>query len=150
MATKPAVKRVTLVQLIEKFPSPVLMNTSPQKMSEYQLGLLHDSDEDIPQSKKLAFECFKSVAARGHAEAQYYLGEYYLKGTGTEKNEAEGFRFMKLAADQGIPHASYGVGSMYLLGVGVTANRESGIGYMRQAARLGHILARDFIHSNRL
>lgn len=44
---------------------------------------------------------FKKAAEQGHAQAQYELGEMYIRGLGVTKNEEDGLSWLRRAAEQG-------------------------------------------------
>ena len=57
------------------------------------------------QSAEKAFELFSKAAEQGSAEAEYWLGNAYLNGYGTEQNVLKGTEWLKKAADQGVAGA---------------------------------------------
>jgi len=52
-----------------------------------------------------ALRWFRAAAERGHAVAQFYLGELYRKGEGTQRDLVEAYRWFVIARDQGITDA---------------------------------------------
>lgn len=69
--------------------------------SQYTLGTLYYSGEDIDVDYDQAYFWFKEAAKQKHADAMYYLGLCYLNGHGTEKNETNGQGFIRQAAKLG-------------------------------------------------
>ncbi|MDE6618610.1 MAG: DnaJ domain-containing protein [Clostridiales bacterium] len=69
--------------------------------SQYTLGTLYYSGEDIDIDYDQAYFWFKEAAKQKHADAMYYLGLCYLNGHGTEKNETNGQGFIRQAAKLG-------------------------------------------------
>lgn len=69
--------------------------------SQYTLGTIYYSGEDIDQDYEQAYFWFKEAAKQKHADAMYYLGLCYLNGHGTEKNETNGQGFIRQAAKLG-------------------------------------------------
>jgi TPR repeat protein len=59
---------------------------------------LDDADQRL-------FQAQRSVAEKGNARAQYYLGEMYEQGLGTAQNLDEAFKWYARAAQQGDPLA---------------------------------------------
>lgn len=55
---------------------------------------IDDADERL-------FQVQQSLASKGDARAQYYLGEMYEQGLGTTQNFDEAFKWYAKAADQG-------------------------------------------------
>ncbi|MDE7107100.1 MAG: hypothetical protein K2O39_02130, partial [Clostridiales bacterium] len=69
--------------------------------SQYTLGTIYYSGEDIDQDYDQAYFWFKEAAKQKHADAMYYLGLCYINGHGTEKNETNGQGFIRQAAKLG-------------------------------------------------
>ncbi|MDE6201274.1 MAG: DnaJ domain-containing protein [Clostridiales bacterium] len=69
--------------------------------SQYTLGTIYYSGEDIDIDYEQAYFWFKEAAKQKHADAMYYLGMCYLNGHGTEKNETNGQGFIRQAAKLG-------------------------------------------------
>lgn len=69
--------------------------------SQYTLGTMYYSGEDIDIDYEQAVFWFKEAAKQKHADAMYYLGLCYVNGTGTEKNETTGQGFIRQAAKLG-------------------------------------------------
>lgn len=66
-----------------------------------------------------AVEKFRYAAERGHAGAQYSLGDCYLYGNGVEEDAAEAVKWYKMAAEQGHAGAQESLGDCYYEGEGV-------------------------------
>jgi TPR repeat protein len=69
-----------------------------------------------------AVRTFRSLAEKGNAEAQTYLGFIYSTGRGVPQNYVEAARWFHRAAEQGDPTAQYMLGLMYDKGHGVRQN----------------------------
>jgi len=64
-------------------------------------GLIHDGKVE-PLSTDEAYQLISPLAQQGNAEAQYYLGIMYRKGTGgVLRDESESTLWLQLSADQG-------------------------------------------------
>lgn len=50
--------------------------------AQYDLGLMYDKDQGVPQSDEQAMEWYRRAAEQGEPRAQYNLGLMYLKGQG--------------------------------------------------------------------
>ncbi len=61
----------------------------------------------------LAFLWFKKAAAQNHAVAQFWLGQCYLNGWGTEKDDILAFECFKHSAEQGYADAYYDLALCY-------------------------------------
>lgn len=66
------------------------------------------------QQFKQAFTLFRQAADTGNPEAQYQLGNLYLQGRGTAKDENAAMRWFELAADKAHPGAQYGLAQLLL------------------------------------
>jgi len=81
-----------------------------------------------------AFEWFRKAAERGHAEAQYIVGQHYENGEGVKKDEKEAFEWFKKAADQGNANAQYKVGLYYENGICGKKDGKTAIEWFHKAA----------------
>lgn len=95
-------------------------------------------------------------ASQGEAQAQYLLGEMYLKGRGTGTEPAEALSWFLKAAKQGHVKAAYKVGRLYLLGQGTERSLSEALSWLHRAAEadyspaqyeLGQFYASDNINS---
>jgi hypothetical protein len=68
--------------------------------------------------KKQAFEWFKRASDAGDAEASTMVGESYLRGIGTPKDEDEGIRRLLPLTEKGWARAKNLIGQCYYNGVG--------------------------------
>lgn len=68
-------------------------------------GVLKDTDQ--------AVKWFKASAVQGNAEAQFYLGSFYLL---PHKDITEGVKWLRLSAEQGNQDAQWLLGKAYLQG----------------------------------
>merc|ERR1712166_794186 len=71
----------------------------------------------VKQSDKKAIELYEMAAKRGHATAQYNLGQYYRQGMyGLTQSPKRAFEYYTLAANQGDADAQSNLGLMYAQG----------------------------------
>lgn len=68
---------------------------------------------------KAALEGFQSMAEKGNARAQFFLGEMYLSGSGVRRDYAKALKWAHAAAEQKSPDAQYTLGEIYESGKGV-------------------------------
>jgi TPR repeat protein len=73
--------------------------------AQYDLGLLYDLGEGVPQDNHEAMSWYHRAAEQGEARAQYNLGLMYANGQGVPQDYAEGYYWISLAAAQGNVHA---------------------------------------------
>ncbi|MFW2541368.1 SEL1-like repeat protein [Primorskyibacter sp. 2E107] len=88
---------------------------------------------------------FKSAAARGNAEAQYYLGMLYSDGVGTEQSPQDALTWMLAAAENGHVPAMFELSRIYSRGLGAQANKEQAIRWLTEAASAGHAEAQYYL-----
>lgn len=67
--------------------------------SELDNTMLHAQQAITSRDYDKAFELYGQAAEWGHNGAQYVLGEMYLRGEGTEKNEVLGLAWLDVAAE---------------------------------------------------
>ena len=77
--------------------------------SQYTLGSMYYSGEDIDLDYEQAVFWFKEAAKQKHPDAMYYLGRCYIEGIGMEKNENIGQSFIRQAAKLGSKQAQKAV-----------------------------------------
>ena len=57
--------------------------------AQYELALMFDMADGLPEYKDLAFQWCSKSAKQGHVEAQYYLGLKYANGNGATKDSKQ-------------------------------------------------------------
>ncbi len=77
-------------------------------------------------------------AEAGDADAQYAVGEAYLKGRGPTVNPQEALKWFRRAARQGHPKALYRLGYMHLRGIGTRRDPGRAFELIRRAAEAGY------------
>ncbi|KAJ3294306.1 hypothetical protein HDU79_011179 [Rhizoclosmatium sp. JEL0117] len=81
-------------------------------------------------------------AARGsHARACNNLGEMYMMGRGTVRNDVQGMTFFKKAAIEGLPEAMYNLGRCYRDGRGCMQNEGTALMWFQRALEFGVVEA---------
>jgi len=73
--------------------------------AQYDLGLLYDKGQGIPQSDKQAFHWYQMAAEQDDDRAQYNLGLMYANGQGAQQDNVGAYYWISLAAAQGNKHA---------------------------------------------
>lgn len=94
-----------------------------------------------------AFKLFMESAEKGHAGAQYKIGEEYYYGYGVKENIEEAVKWYKLAAKNGYVDAYYDVGYAYHYGEGVKENKEEAVRWYKLAAENGNGYAESRLES---
>ena len=83
--------------------------------AQFDLGLMYDRGEGMPEDDAEAVRWYHRAAEQGHVRAQYMLGGMYTNA----QNYAEAARWWRQAAEQGHATAQVFLGDMYANGRGV-------------------------------
>jgi len=97
----------------------------------------------IEQNDAKASTYFFKAAAKGHANAQNYLGVMYENGRGVEKDDGEAFKWYEKAAAQAHATAQNNLGFMYQHGRGAEQNDDKAVALYRKAANQGYAIAQN-------
>ena len=112
--------------------------------AQYNLGLMHEKGQGVPQDDKEAVKWYRLAAQQGGADAQYNLGFMYHNGQGVPQHYKEAVKWYRLAAEQGYAAAQTGLGVMSGLGVmyeygqGVPQHHKKAMKWYRLAAKQGY------------
>ena len=87
--------------------------------AQYNLGLMYDNGQGVPQDYKEAMKWYRLAADQGYANAQFNLGVMYYIGQGVLQDYKEAVKWKQLAAEQGYAYAQGSLGFMYEYGEGV-------------------------------
>jgi TPR repeat protein len=87
--------------------------------SQYNLGVLYDNGDGVPQDYKTALQWYTLAAEQGDASAQHSLGSMYRYGEGVLQDYKTALKWYTLAAEQGHAHAQHNLGYRYYEGQGV-------------------------------
>ncbi len=85
----------------------------------------------------LAMVLSRSLAERGNAEAQNFLGFQYEQGRRVPQDYTEAAKWHRLAADQGDAEGQWSLGTMYFEGRGVPKDAVEAAKWFRKAADQG-------------
>jgi TPR repeat protein len=88
--------------------------------AQYNLGVMYDDGQGIPQDYTNALKWYRSAAEHGIPEAQHNLGLMYYQGQGVPQNYAEAAKWYRRAAEQGLADSQVNLGMMYYHGQGVS------------------------------
>jgi TPR repeat protein len=88
-------------------------------VARYNLGLMYDKGQGVPQNYKTAVKWYRLAAEQGCVDAQYNLGNRYAKGQGVLQDYKTAVKWYRLAAKQGNTSAQSNLGTMYDKGQGV-------------------------------
>ena len=87
-----------------------------------------------PAPNEMGFAKILTLAQRGSAEHQLYMGHFYINGYSVEKNFTNAVQWYAKAAQQGNARAQFYLGLLYDYGLGVEANQEEAFKYYKLAA----------------
>jgi uncharacterized protein len=105
--------------------------------AQYNLALMYDNGEGVPQDYKTAVKWYTLAAEKGDADAQYNLGVMYRKGDGVLQDDKTAVKWYTLAAEQGNADAQYNLGQMYRKGEGVPQDDKTAVKWYTLAAEKG-------------
>jgi TPR repeat protein len=109
------------------------------------LARLHLSAPDEQRDAATAATLLTSAAARGDAEAQYYLGLLVSAGDGLPKDEAAAVNWFLAAAEQQHVAAQYSLSRAYAKGAGTTENPAKALRWLQEAGSSGHAEAQFYL-----
>lgn len=89
------------------------------------------------QNAKRAAALLSNAAARGDAEAQYYLGLLLQAGTGVEQDPAGAFDWFLAASEEGNLLAQFELSKAYSRGLGTKENLQEALRWLQEAAAGG-------------
>jgi TPR repeat protein len=73
--------------------------------AQYDLGLMYDKGQGVPQSDAKAMQWYGLAAEQGEPRAQYNLGLMYLNGQGVPSDVVKAYYWISLSAHRGNAHA---------------------------------------------
>jgi len=94
------------------------------------------------KEEEKAFECFLTKSQTGDSNANHMVGEMYLNGCGTSKNELNAIKHY-LNSDEAL--AQYRLGQIYCQGWGVEVNYKQAVEWFTKAAGQGLIEANYYL-----
>ena len=87
--------------------------------TQYNLGVMYDFGEGVPQDDVEAVAWYRQAAEEGHATVQYNLGFAYANGEGVPQDDTEAMALWRQAEEQGHASAQYNLGVTYYKGEAV-------------------------------
>lgn len=73
--------------------------------AQYDLALLYDKGQGVPQSDAEAMRWYERAAEQGEPRAQYNLGLMHLNGQGVQPDVVKAYYWISLSASHGNAHA---------------------------------------------
>jgi hypothetical protein len=120
------------------FPETLRSAEEGDAIAQYNLALMYDNGEGVPEDDAEAVKWYQLAAEQGAASAQYNLALMYATGEGVPEDDAEAVKWYQLAAEQGDAQAQTNLGVMYATGEGVPINYVTAYAWMNIAADSGH------------
>ena len=104
--------------------------------AEVNLGIYFHSLEtdDITPDMEQAMYWYKRAYEHGSDTSACYVGEMYLNGEGTPKDENQAFEWFKKAYEMESIYGTYLYGKCFMEGIGVAQDKEKGIKLYTEAA----------------
>lgn len=91
--------------------------------------------KDMPKPPSAHIDWYKKAAEAENAEAQYVLGELYLKGDGVPRSFPAAAQMFRRAAEKGnLARAQYALGLLFQRGLGVPKNEVEAVLWWQKAA----------------
>ncbi len=87
--------------------------------AQFNLALMYDNGQGVPQDYKQAVKWYTKAAAQGSGEAQSNLALMYGKGQGVPQDHKQAVKWYTKAAAQGYAKAQSNLAIMYANGQGV-------------------------------
>jgi len=106
--------------------------------AQYNLGLMYDDGQGVPQDYTEAVKWYRKAAEQGSAKAQNNLGVMYDDGQGVPQDYTEAVKWYRKAAEQGYAKAQNNLARMYYEGKGVTQDYTKAVKWLRKAAEQGN------------
>ncbi len=128
-------------QAIAWLEKAVAQNSAPAATLLARVFLSQGPLRDAERAASL----LSSAAARGEAEAQYYLGLLLQSGTGIEQDAARAFDWFLAASEEGNALSQYELSKAYSRGLGTEKNNEEALRWLKEAAANGMSDAQYFL-----
>ncbi len=91
------------------------------------------------------FNDWLGMAKQGYADAQYAVGDMYLKGRGVYVDQVKALAWFRKSASQGNRKAEFKLGYMLLKGMGENRDPRRAFGFLESAAGKGYAPAQFFL-----
>jgi TPR repeat protein len=92
-----------------------------------------------------ALTLFEDLQKHDVGEAEFYLGEMYVRGLGVTKDSKRAVELYRQAASKGLPDAETQLGVMYSVGSGVPLDLPQALGWFQKASIQGYGPAQSFL-----
>ena len=109
----------------------------------YNLGVMYDEGEGVPEDDKEAVKWYRKAAEQGHAGAQFNLALMYEEGEGVLEDKKEAVKWYFRAVPQGHVGAQLNLGLMFAKGEGTEKDLEWAYMLWNFAAANGNATAKE-------
>jgi TPR repeat protein len=109
-----------------------------EALAQYNLGVMYDKGQGVPQDDGQAADWYRRAAAQGDAGAQSQLGGLYSLGQGVPQDYAQAREWFLKAAEQGNADAQFSLGLFYTQGWGVPQDYVQAHMWLNLAAAQGN------------
>ena len=128
-------------QQTEKQPAPAAARASSSVEQKFHRAVQAFDRRDYVT----ALPVLRELAAQGHAQAQYRLGQMYHFGLKTEQNYRQAIHWYGKSAAQGDSYAQFNLCLMHTEGMGVAQDYRQAADWCRKSAQQGHANAQYFL-----
>ncbi|EXX66713.1 uncharacterized protein OCT59_024285 [Rhizophagus irregularis] len=119
-----------------------LSNNQNSSNSIFLFGYFNRYGIATSEDHKKSFNLFINASNQDHILAQYFVGDCYLRGIGTTKNEKLGFEYFEKVANKNFACGQLDVGYYcYRNGIGINKDIKKAIYWYEKAANNGNIIA---------
>ncbi len=87
--------------------------------------------------KTMLFSLIEPCALQGNTEAENYIGMFYIKGLGVEKDIEKAFSFISKSANKGNSNAQYNLGRLYKYGLGCEIDFNKAVEWFEKGSTSG-------------
>lgn len=105
--------------------------------AQYNLGVLTERGQGVPQDSARAFQLFLRAAEAGHPDAQNAVGLAYMSGRGVEPDPGQAATWFQAASGNGNPRGAYHLGRLFERGLDGAPDPAAAAGWYRVAAEAG-------------
>jgi hypothetical protein len=119
-----------------------LLDNQNSPNSVFLLGYFNFFEIETNKGLTKAFNLFFNASEKNHILAQSFVGDCYLDGCGTMKNEKLGFEYYEKIANRNFAHGQLNIGYYcYTNGIGVEKDFKKAFYWCEKAANNGNIIA---------
>tara|TARA_R110002153_G_scaffold124560_1_gene271124 strand:- start:384 stop:839 length:456 start_codon:yes stop_codon:yes gene_type:complete len=92
---------ITFSSIASEFDDTLKLAEQGDADAQYNLGVMYDNGQGVPQDFKQAVKWYRKAAEQGYADAQYNLAIRYYKGQGVIQSNKQSYIWNAIAAANG-------------------------------------------------